>query len=286
MEEQINELNKVIQGVSVSTVNLLSNIAAALGVFLLGIILKKLLRKLMGKLLKLRIKTHALPQSRLDSLSAFAFAIYDCVAWFIIAVTSISKLGVDVSSLLTVAGVGGIAIGLGAQTLVKDMLAGLMFFLEDQFQPGDIITVGDVSGEVEKMTLRITEIREFSGDLHVIPNGEIRAVANSTRSYHRALVDISLDYDEDLGHVMDVLKDELSKCYPGINGLMETPECIGVTKLADSGVEMRVIAKCEVKQHWAVERELRRRIKDRFDAEGIELSLPQIVVHGKRQEDI
>ncbi len=283
MEEQINEMNKFFQGISVSAVDMLWHIAAALGVFLLGVVVKKLLRKLLDRLMKLRIKSHALPQARLDSLSAFAFAVYDCVAWFIIAVASISKLGVDVSSLLTVAGVGGIAVGLGAQTLVKDMLAGLMFFLENQFQPGDIITVGDVSGEVEKMTLRITEIREFSGDLHVIPNGEIRAVANSTRAYHRALVDISLDYNENLGHVMDVLKDELSKCYPGMDGLMEAPDCIGVTKLADSGVEMRIVAKCAVKQHWAVERELRRRIKDRFDSEGIELSLPQMVVHEKKE---
>ena len=97
MEEQINEMNKFFQDISVSAVDVLWHIAAALGVFLLGIVIKKLLRKLLDRLMKLRIKSHALPQARLDSLSAFAFAVYDCVAWFIIAVTSISKLGVDVS---------------------------------------------------------------------------------------------------------------------------------------------------------------------------------------------
>ena len=132
------------------------------------------------------------------------------------------------------------------------------------------------------MTLRITEIREFSGDLHVIPNGEIRAVANSTRAYHRALVDISLDYNENLGHVMDVLKDELSKVLSG-HGRTYGSAGLHRRKLADSGVEMRIVAKCAVKQHWAVERELRRRIKDRFDSEGIELSLPQMVVHEKKE---
>lgn len=279
MEEELSRMGEFLQTLGIGAMDMGWKLLSALIVLMLGLIIKRGLRRVLKKLLTIKIRARSISQSRISSLNTFVLAVYDFVAWFVIAIASISKLGVDVTSLLTVAGVGGIAIGLGAQTLVKDMLAGLLFFLEDQYQPGDIITVAGVSGEVEKMTLRVTELREFSGDLHVIPNGEIRSVTNSTRAFHRAIVDLSVDYGEALDNVTRVLNDELAKCYPGIEGLNAVPVCLGVTKLADSGVEMRVVAECAVKQHWAVERELRRRIKDRFDSEGIALSLPQIVLH-------
>lgn len=279
MEESIMNINALLAGMGEGALSMGWRIISALAVLALGYCIKQLIRRLIKRLMDIKVRSRAVSESRVRSLSAFMLAVYDFAAWFIIAVSALSQLGVDVTSLLTVAGVGGIAIGLGAQTLVKDMLAGLLFFLENQYQPGDIIKVGEVCGEVERMTLRLTEIREFSGDLHVIPNGEIRAVTNSTRSFHRAIVDLSVDYGEPLDEVMRVLNDELRCCYPDVEGLTAAPVCLGVTKLADSGVELRVAAECAVKQHWAVERELRRRIKNRFDAEGIELSLPQVVVH-------
>lgn len=281
MDDELNRMGQLLQGLGAGAVDFGLRLLSALIVLAVSVAAMRLVRRLLKKVLALKISPRAIPQARIDSLTTFALALYDVVAWFVIAMVTISKLGVDVTSLLTVAGVGGIAIGLGAQTLVKDMLAGLLFFVENQYQPGDVITVAGVTGEVEKMTLRVTEIREYSGDLHVIPNGEIRAVTNSTRSYHRAIVDLSVDYSEPLDRVTRVLNDELAQCFPAIEGLSAAPVCLGVTKLAESGVELRVAAECAVKQHWAVERELRRRIKDRFDAEGIELSLPQIVVHGR-----
>ena len=277
MDTELNRMGQFLQGLGTGAIDFGLRLLSALVVLAVCVAAMRVIRRLLKKVLTLKISPRAIPPARIESLTAFVLALYDVVAWFVIAMVTISKLGVDVTSLLTVAGVGGIAIGLGAQTLVKDMLAGLLFFVENQYQPGDVVTVAGVTGEVEKMTLRVTEIREYSGDLHVIPNGEIRAVANSTRSYHRAIVDLSVDYSEPLDRVTRVLNDELEHCFPGIEGLSATPVCLGVTKLADSGVEMRVSAECAVKQHWAVERELRRRIKDRFDAEGIELSLPQIV---------
>ena len=281
MDTELNRMGQFLQGLGTGAIDFGLRLLSALVVLAVCVAAMRVIRRLLKKVLTLKISPRAIPPARIESLTAFVLALYDVVAWFVIAMVTISKLGVDVTSLLTVAGVGGIAIGLGAQTLVKDMLAGLLFFVENQYQPGDVVTVAGVTGEVEKMTLRVTEIREYSGDLHVIPNGEIRAVANSTRSYHRAIVDLSVDYSEPLDRVTRVLNDELEHCFPGIEGLSATPVCLGVTKLADSGVEMRVSAECAVKQHWAVERELRRRIKDRFDAEGIELSLQQIVVHGR-----
>lgn len=281
MDDELNRMGQFLQELGAGAIDFGLRLLSALVVLAVCVTAMRVMRRLLSKALALKISPRAIPPARMESLTAFVLALYDVAAWFVVAMVTIGKLGVDVTGLMTVAGVGGIAIGLGAQTLVKDMLAGLLFFVENQYQPGDVITVAGVTGEVEKMTLRATEIREFSGDLHVIPNGEIRAVTNSTRAYHRAIVDISVDYSEPLDRVARVLDDELARCFPGIEGLNAAPVCLGVTKLAESGVELRVVAECAVRQHWAVERELRRRIKDRFDAEGIKLSLPQVVVHSR-----
>lgn len=253
-------------------------------VFAVGFVLMKLGRKGFKRLLSLRIYGKNLAESRRDTINALMLNVYDCVGWFVLVSVALGALGVDVSSILAVAGVGGIAIGFGAQTLVKDVLAGMLIFFEEQYAVGDIVDLGGLSGEVAKMTLRTTELRSFEGNLHVIPNGEIRTVTNQTRSFHRAVVDITVDYQEPLDRVMRVLDEVLAGSYPEVEGLSAPPNCIGVTNLNSVGVVLRILADCQVKQHWAVERALRLRIKNRFDQEGIRLALPQRLVRLESQK--
>lgn len=254
-------------------------ILTAAAIVLCGVFVRKLLRLGVQRLTRLPGQRAQEAIRRHRALQTLLLHSVDAVVWFIIVVAALSALGVNVASILTVAGVGGIAIGLGAQSIVTDVLAGVLILLEEQYVVGDTVTLAGFTGAVERMSLRSTALRSFAGDLHVVPNGEIRNVTNHTRSFHRALVDLSVDYAEPLDRVQRVLEQTLAACFPGMEGLTAAPELLGVVDLADSGVVLRVCAECAPGEHWAVERQLRRLIKDAFDREGIVLSIPQRMVH-------
>ncbi len=274
-----------------------ARLLVAAAILLLGMALKRLIRSGLMRLLSLRLpRLGAGPAQppgasppdvarKHRTLESLVLHTYDAVAWFILAVAALSSLGVNVASILTVAGVGGIAVGLGAQTIVKDVLAGVLILLEEQYAVGDTVSLAGLTGEVERMTLRVTELRSFSGDLHVIPNSEIRTVSNHTRSFHRAVVDLCVDARVPLERVTRVLEEALQDCYPEVSGLIDRPEILGVTDLTADGVTLRICAKCAAGEHWAVERQLRRRIKDACDAAGIALSIPQRRVYMARDTE-
>lgn len=251
----------------------------AAAIVLCGLLVRKLLRLGVQRLTRLPGQRAQEAIRRHRALQTLLLHGVDAVAWFVIAVAALSALGINVASILTVAGVGGIAIGLGAQSIVTDVLAGVLILLEEQYVVGDTVTLAGFTGTVERMSLRVTALRSFAGDLHIVPNGEIRNVTNHTRSFHRALVDLSVDYREPLDRVQRVLEQTLAGCFPGMEGLTAAPELLGVVELGESGVVLRVCADCTPGEHWAVERKLRRLIKDVCDREGIALSIPQRMVH-------
>lgn len=281
MEQEISHVAGVMER--------FGNWAADMGVLLfeaactmvVGAILIRLGRKGLKKLLNMGIYGRQMDESRRQTIAQLLLNVYGGAAWFLVGVVALSVMKINVNSLLAVAGVGGIAIGFGAQSLVKDMLSGLFIFFENQFAVGDTVDLAGLTGTVEKMTLRVTELRSFEGDLHVIPNGEITMVTNHTRSFHRAVVDVRVEYEERLDRVIPILEAEMRACTGQIEGMKGTPECLGVVELEESGVKIRILAECAAKQHWAVERELRRRIKDCFDREGIAVARPQRVVYIK-----
>jgi small conductance mechanosensitive channel len=189
---------------------------------------------------------------------------------------------VNITPLLAGAGVVGLAVSFGAQSLVKDFFAGFFILLEDQFSVGDAVDIEGRSGVVERMTLRLTQIRGLDGTLHSIPNGTITVVSNRTRGWSRAVVEVGVAYGTDVDRAMDVLRDEIAalardeEWAPMLDG---QPEVWGVEALGDSAVTIRIVARTRPGQQWAVARELRRRIKNRFDHEAIEIPFPQRSVH-------
>ncbi|RME49201.1 MAG: mechanosensitive ion channel family protein [Chloroflexi bacterium] len=189
----------------------------------------------------------------------------------------LAEFGLNITPLLAGAGIIGLAAGFGAQTLVKDVISGLFILAERQFSVGDSIQVGDIGGSVEKMTLRATFLRDVNGTRHVIPNGEIRILSNRTEGWAQSVLDIGIGYDESIGRAMGVLQavgDELA-ADPEFNGLLlDRPAVVGVQELADSAVVLRMTAKTRPGKQFAVTRELRRRVKERFDAEGIDIPYP------------
>lgn len=193
----------------------------------------------------------------------------------------LGALGVELGPLLAGAGVVGLAVSFGAQSLVKDVISGLFMLFENQFGVGDVIRIEGVSGAVEQMTLRIVVLRDVHGVVHIVPNGQITKVSNLTRSWARVVLEVGVAYKEDPDRVMDVLRDvgrEMHEDPEWKPLLLEPVEVPGIEMFADSAVNIRVMVKTLPLKQWDVARELRRRIKLRFDREGIEIPFPHQTV--------
>lgn len=195
----------------------------------------------------------------------------------------LSNMGFNISTLLAGVGVAGLAVSFAAQTLIRDFLTGFFILLEDQYGVGDIVNLGVADGTVEKLNLRITALRDVEGNLHVVPNGQITTVTVMTREWARSVIDVPVAYGADLDRAIAVIKDEVQKLYddPGWHPSFAAvpPEVWGVEKLAESGVLIRVVLNTQPIQQWSVGREFRRRIKNRLDAENIEIPFPHLKVY-------
>ncbi len=203
------------------------------------------------------------------------------VILFSAAAMMLDVFDINIAPLLTGAGVVGLAVGLGAQKLVQDFIAGIFILLEDQFHVGDGVEIAGISGVVEEMTLRVTKVRDFNGILHIIPNSEISTVSNKTRDWARAIAEVGVAYDSDLGHVLDVLTEVGKTLYEENpdNIFLEPPIPLGPEALADSSINFRLVARVKGGQQWTAQRIMRRRIKEAFDRAGIEIPFPQVDVH-------
>ena len=205
---------------------------------------------------------------------------------YIIFITIVlSFFNIKIESLLAVAGIGGLAVGFGAQSLVKDVITGFFILFEDQFGVGDYITIDKYSGIVEEVGLRVTKIRDFSGALHIVPNGQITSVTNHNAGNMRALVEISVAYKEDLDKVHNVLQmvcDEVRQDMA--DKIVDGPTVLGVSGLGSGAVNMTIVAIAKPMKHWEVERELRLRIKEAFDREGIEMPYNKVIVYSEGKE--
>jgi moderate conductance mechanosensitive channel len=210
-------------------------------------------------------------------LRSLAKAVVGVVAGLMV----LGELGVNLGPLIAGAGIVGVALGFGSQALVRDFLSGIFMIIEDQFGVGDIIDVGEANGTVEGISLRTTRIRDVEGTVWHVPNGEIHRVANFSQEWSRALLDIEVAYETDIGRAEAVIKrvaDDLWRAerFPG--SILEEPDLWGVQTLGAHGVVIRLVIKTRPADQWKVLRALRRDIKDAFDAEGIEIPFPQQAV--------
>lgn len=199
----------------------------------------------------------------------------------------LETVGIPLGPLLATAGVASLAIGFGAQTLVKDVISGFFILLEDQFALGDVVQTAGVDGIVEQVNLRTTILRDIHGTVHVVPNGEIRVLSNKTKGWSRAVLEVGVGYGEDPDRVIAVLEDVAREIHedPVFGALLlEPPTVPGVEAFGDSAVTIRMMAKTLPLKQWDLARELRRRIKQRFDAEGIEIPFPQRTVWHRRTD--
>lgn len=190
----------------------------------------------------------------------------------------LSTFGLDIAPLIAGVGVVGLALSFGAQTLIKDLIGGLLIVVENQYSVGDTIEVGDVSGIVETVTLRATLVRTADGSLVVVPNGEVRVVANASKGWSRAVVDVGVAYEEDLARALRVLEDAAAGFAqdPRFEPLLlEAPAVLGPLSLGEWSIAVRVMVKTLPGKQWEIARELRKQILDACEREGIDLPYPR-----------
>lgn len=205
------------------------------------------------------------------------------------AISIIKELGFDIGPVLAGAGIIGLAIGFGSQSLVKDVVAGFFLIMENQIRVGDVVKIADVSGLVEKITLRIVVLRDLHGIVHVIPNGEIKVLSNMTYGWSRAVIDIGVTYDENIDAIIELLKELGQQIYKEDefkDFITEEPTILGVDSFGESAVTVRVLFKTIPLKQWDVAREFRRRVKNEFDKRGIEIPYPQRTIHIRQEHGL
>ena len=221
-------------------------------------------------------------KARTETLTSVLSSGANLVIWTVAVLMILGEVGINLGPLIAGAGIVGVAVGFGAQSIVKDFLSGMFMLVEDQYGVGDSIDVGLVSGTVERVTLRTTILRDGDGSIWYIPNGEIARVGNRSQVWARALLDIDVAYDTDLRKAQQVLKDVAMGLWEDeeftSGDIIEEPMVLGVQNLGVDGITLRLIAKTDASEQWAVARELRLRIKEAFDEAGIEMPFPQRTV--------
>lgn len=199
------------------------------------------------------------------------------------------EFGMDIGPILAGAGVAGLAVGFGAQSLVKDFFSGFFLLIEDQVRVGDVVSAAGKTGQVERVTLRTTVLRDLSGAMHVIPNGEVTTVSNLTYGWSRALLEVSVSYREDVDRVFAVMRKvgaELTSDTEYGRFIKSDLEILGVDGFGDSAVIIKALFTTEPLKQWAVAREYRRRLKAAFDLEGIEIPFPHRTVYHRVEEPL
>ena len=246
-----------------------TRLAMAILVIIVGFIILKLGKFIISKMVFRRNNRKQRSTQRGDTARSIASSIYSYIIFFVMLIIVLNIFGVDATSILATAGVAGVAIAFGAQTLVKDIISGLFIWGEGSISVGDFVSINDLEGTVESISIRTTVLRNFNGNIYTIPNGDIRTMTNMSRGFKRAIVEVRCPYEEKLDRIRSILRDEMVRAAEEINGIDTVPDILSVSAFETDAMILQIAVQCPVGQHWRIEREIRTRVKDRFDREGI-----------------
>ncbi len=253
---------------------------AALIVIRFGkIFLEKAIRKLIKP--DQVVKDPGAEKKREDTLIKIFGSTFKVIIWAIAILMILPEFGIDISGIFLGAGIIGVAVGFGAQYVIRDFLAGLFIMLENQYRVGDVVQLAGVGGKVEDVTLRRTMIRDLEGVVHYIPNGEIKVASNKSQEYSGVYLKIGVAYKENMDRVFEIINQTAKKMAQDEqwkSAIIETPKVLGVDEFADSAVVIGILGETLPLKQWEVSRELRKRIKEAFDRENIEIPFPQVSV--------
>lgn len=264
--------------------NILGKLIKILIIIIAIRIIISLTNKLIDKALKNKKETNYFASNRRANTVAEAMKKLVKYTLYFMGTMIILDMFINTTSILATAGIGGLAIGFGAQSLVKDIITGFFILLEDQYAIGDYVKIETFEGIVEELGMRVTKLRDFSGELHIIPNGRIQVVTNKTRGAMRALVKISIAYEENIDKVTTILEKICSEIKVSNDSILDGPNILGVTELGDFGISITIVAKTKPMDQWSVEREIRKKVKEAFDKENIEIPYPKRVILGGKEK--
>lgn len=227
-------------------------------------------------------------KKRIETLGSISASLLTIVILIITAITILGLLKIPIGPVLASAGIMGVALGFGAQHLVRDVISGFFILLDDQIRVGDVVQIAGKGGLVEKINLRLTILRDLSGNVHYVRNGEINVVTNMTKEYSRYVFDVGVAYREDVDEVIEVIKqvDETMRNDPEFqNDILEPIEILGLDQFADSAIIIKARTKTKPIRQWAVGREFNKRLKKRFDEKDIEIPFPHVTLYMGQDKD-
>lgn len=267
---------------------LLTHGIRAIAIVILGVVFYFLSKRLLPSFMKITIARSAKdrPEIETQKRTTTLIGVFGTTMKFMILAIAffmlLSEFNIDIAPVLAGVGIVGIAIGFGAQSLVKDIISGILVLVENHYGVGDVVKLADISGLVEDVNLRRTVLRDLDGIVHIIPNGEIRIASNFTREWSRVNMNVSVGYGEDIDRVIGVINrvgKELSEDPVWKPKIIKAPQVLRVDNLGDSGIEIKILGDTKPIMQWEVMGELRRRIKNTFDREGIEIPWPHTKVY-------
>lgn len=252
--------------------------------------LKRFLPPLVGRFMARPVRGESREglKKRADTLLGVFMGLGRVIIVLLVVLMTLSELGVSVGPILAGFGVVGIAVGFGAQYLIRDLIAGIFILMENQYRVGDVASVGGVTGQVEEINLRKTVLRDLDGVVHHVPNGEIRVASNYSRHFARVNLNISVSYSTDLDFAIQVINrvcSEMAEEEKWGKALKTVPQVMRVDKLGDSGIDIKILGDVKPLEQWNVAGELRLRLKKEFDKAGIEIPWPHTKVYFGNKPD-
>lgn len=257
--------------------NLIVIVIAVTVWILIGILANFLVKHVLFKVLKLKGKG-----PRAVTIGKLTSNISKYFIWFIIGMVILGELSIDVTPFIASAGVIGLAIGFGAQEIVKDFISGFFIIFEESFNIDDVVEIDGFKGSVLSLGLRTTIIMNWKGEIKILNNGDIRSVINFSKSDSIAIVLFGVSYDTDLLKLQELMKIFVQNTYKKYDAIIETPSFSGITELGDSSINMRLVTKTESLEHYQVERDIRRDLVIFLNENEIEIPFPQLVIHNDK----
>jgi small conductance mechanosensitive channel len=272
--------NLLMIGVAIVQASLRVALIVAAG-YLIIKILRATLSRLESLLIRATEKTERAPGAaaqRIKTLASVLWTISSGLLWFVVVLVVLSQIGVNIGPILAGAGVVGLAVGFGAQHLVRDLVSGFFLLLENQIRVGDLAVINGTGGQVESVTFRTVVLRDQAGVVHVFPNGSINTLANATMDWSAYVIDVAVSYREDTDRVTEIMRgvgEEMGNEADYRRLMLEPIEIFGVDNFTDSSILIKARLKTQPSHQLTIGREYRRRLKKRFDAEGVEMSAGQ-----------
>lgn len=263
----------LINTIQENYMDIFMNIVYALVYIVLGFIFIALYKKLISRILRL-----SKGDKRRATIGKVIISIGKYVIWFLIFMLVLGAFNIDTAPILGSAAVLGLAVGLGAQKLVADFISGFFILFEDSFSIGDIIKIDGFKGEVVDIGLRTTKIKDWTGTLKIVNNGDIHTIENFSKYNSIAIIDFGVAYETDLDKMEAVINDFIDNKVYSHEAILSAPKYLGVISMNSSDIECRIIVECEPMNHFQVERDLRNELKKLFEENGIEIPFPQLEV--------